>query len=104
MFTVVIQNCKMDTFFTDFVDPLAAGTIPIFWGTENVNKYFNSEGIITFETVEELDNILSSLTEQDYYDRIDAVRDNFERSKKYWRSDDQLGKMLHSLIRRNQSE
>ena len=87
----------MDTFFTDFVDPLATGTIPIFWGTKNVDKYFNPDGFIMFETFEELDTILSSLTEKDYYDRIEAVRDNFERSKKYWRSDDQLGKMLHRL-------
>lgn len=98
MFSVVIQNCNMDTFFTDFVDPLATGTIPIFWGTKNVNKYFNPDGIITFETFEELENILSNLTEKDYYDRIEAVKDNFERSKKYWRSDDQLGKMLHNLM------
>jgi len=97
MFSVVIQNCNMDTFFTDFVDPLATGTIPIFWGTKNVDKYFNPDGFIMFETFEQLDTILSNLTEEDYYDRIEAVRDNFERSKKYWRSDDQLGKMLHRL-------
>jgi hypothetical protein len=104
MFTIVIQNCKMDTFFTDFVDSLAAGTIPIFWGTSKVDEYFNPDGFILFDSAEELENILFSLTEKDYYDRIDAVRDNFERSKKYWRSDDQLGKMLHSLTGRNQSE
>jgi hypothetical protein len=48
-----------------------------------------------------LENILSSLTEKDYYDRIEAVKDNFERSKNYWRSDDQLGKMLHKLMEMN---
>jgi hypothetical protein len=101
MFSIVIQNCKMDTFFTDFVDPLATGTIPIFWGTENVDKYFNPDGFITFNSLEELENILSSLTEKDYYDRIEAVKDNFERSKNYWRSDDQLGKMLHKLMEMN---
>ena len=52
MFSVVIQNCNMDTFFTDFVDPLATGTIPIFWGTKNVDKYFNPDGFIMFETFE----------------------------------------------------
>lgn len=99
MFSVVIQNCQLDTFFTDFVDPLATGTIPIFWGTRNVDKYFNTDGIIFFDTFEELENILENLTEKDYYDRIEAVKDNFERSKKYWRSDDQLGEMLHKILR-----
>lgn len=99
MFSIVIQNCQLDTFFTDFVDPLATGTIPIFWGTHNVDKYFNPDGFIMFDTFEELENILDNLTEKDYYNRIDAVKDNFERSKKYWRSDDQLGEMLHKILR-----
>ena len=99
MFSIVVQNCQLDTFFTDFVDPLATGTVPIFWGTPNVAKYFNPRGFIVFETFEELKTILDNLSEKDYYDRIDAVKDNFERSKKYWRSDDQLGEALHSILR-----
>ena len=99
MFSIVIQNCQLDTFFTDFVDPLATGTIPIYWGTRNVARHFNTDGIIFFDTLEELDNILSNLTEEDYYCRIEAVRDNFERAKEFWRSDDQLAKKIYEVLR-----
>tara|TARA_Y100000592_G_scaffold781_1_gene1260 strand:+ start:12155 stop:13915 length:1761 start_codon:yes stop_codon:yes gene_type:complete len=102
MFSIVIQNCQLDTFFTDFVDPLATGTIPIFWGTRNVDKYFNPDGIIFFDTFDELESILGNLTEKDYYNRLEAVKDNYNRSKKYWRSDDQLAEMLHKILREQQ--
>jgi hypothetical protein len=98
MFSIVIQNCQLDTFFTDFIDPLIAGTIPIFWGTREVNKHFDENGAIFFDTLEELDEILSNLTEEDYYSRLEAVKNNFETAKKYWRADDQLADLIYKTV------
>lgn len=104
MFSIVIQNCQLDTFFTDFVDPLIAGTVPIFWGTKEVRKYFDEDGIIFFDTIEELENILSNLSEKDYYDRMNAIRNNFEKAKEYWRSDDQLADFIYKTVKRDLNE
>ena len=98
MFSIIIQNCQLDTFFTDFIDPLVAGTIPIFWGTREVNKHFDEKGVIFFDTFEELDEILSNLTEEDYYSRLEAVKSNFETAKKYWRADDQLADLIYKTV------
>jgi len=98
MFSIVVQNCQMDTFFTDFVDPLVTGTIPIFWGTRKVNEYFDEKGIIFFDTIEELEEILTNLTEEDYYSRLDAVKRNFETAKNFWRSDDQLADFIYKTV------
>jgi len=103
MFSIVIQNCQLDTFFTDFVDPLITGTIPIFWGTRNVNKIFNKDGIIFFDTIEELELILSNLKEKDYYDRIESVKENYNIAKNFWRSDDQLAEMIYKLIEKKET-
>lgn len=95
MFSIVIQNCQLDTFFTDICDPMIMGTIPIFWGTKEVSKHFNDDGIIYFDNLQELDKILSNLTEEDYHKRLQAVKDNYEIAKTFWRSDDQLAKFIY---------
>ena len=98
MFSIIIQNCQLDTFFTDFIDPLITGTIPIFWGTREVGKYFDENGVIFFDTYEELDEILSNLTEEDYYSRLESVKKNFELAKNYWRADDQLADLIYKVV------
>ena len=90
-YSVVIENCKKNYYWTDkLIDCFAAGTIPIFWGCPDIGKYFNLDGIITFDTIPELKDILSKLSEEDYNNRIEAVRDNFERAKKFMVVEDYL--------------
>ena len=76
MFSVGIENAVYDTYFTEkLTDCFACGTIPIFYGCRGVTKYFNEDGIIFLD-----DNFdLSTLTEDLYYSKIEAVKDNFER-------------------------
>ena len=49
-------------------------TIPIYYGCRGVVKYFNEDGIIFLDD----DFNIDSLTENLYYSKIDAVRENFE--------------------------
>lgn len=77
MFSVGIENAVYDTYFTEkLTDCFACGTIPIFYGARGVTQYFNEDGIIFLD-----DNFdLSTLTEEVYYSKIDAVKENFERA------------------------
>lgn len=77
MFSVAIEN--MDNWFTEkLLDCFLTGTIPIFYGTPNIGKWFNINGIILLE--DEFD--IEALTEEMYYSRMDAIKDNFERALK----------------------
>tara|TARA_Y100000592_G_scaffold30536_2_gene48619 strand:+ start:24128 stop:25903 length:1776 start_codon:yes stop_codon:yes gene_type:complete len=88
-FSITIHNTIQDNFFTDgIVDCFALGTIPIFRGCPNIGKFFNKDGIICFNTIDELDVILTNLTEKDYYDRIEAVKENYEISKRFKRTNE----------------
>lgn len=98
MYTLVIQNSQVDTFFTDFTDPLSTATVPIFWGTHEVKKYFNPNGFIIFDTIDELEKILDNIGEEDYNSRIEAIKENYEIAKNYWRVDDQLSDKLKELM------
>jgi hypothetical protein len=92
------MNSKVDNFFTEvLVDNFMLGTIPIFWGCPNINEYFDDRGFITFNTVSELDEILSNLTINDYISRIEFIKKNIELSKKYVSTDDIIGDILQKL-------
>jgi len=97
MYSIIVQNSQVDTFFTDFVDPLITGTVPIFWGTREVCNIFNPDGIILFNTLEELEDILSQIGAEDYFSRMDAIKENFEIAKRYWKVDDQLADVIKKV-------
>jgi hypothetical protein len=97
-FSISVMNSKVDNFFTEvLVDNFMLGTIPIFWGCPNINEYFDDRGFITFNTVSELDEILSNLTINDYISRIEFIKKNLELSKKYVSTDDIIGDILQKL-------
>jgi hypothetical protein len=88
-FSISVMNCKVDNFFTEvLVDNFRLGTVPIFWGCPNIGEYFDERGIITFDTMEELDEILSNLTVKDYTDRLEYIEKNLILAKEYVSTDD----------------
>lgn len=94
-FSISVLNCKRDNYFTEIlVDNFRTFTIPIFWGCPNIGDYFNTDGIITFDTIEELDEILKNLTTDDYVKRGNAMKENFELAKKYLITDDIIADIL----------
>jgi len=88
MFHIAIENVKHHNFYTEkILDAFLTKTIPVYYGCSNIDEFFNSKGIITFNNENEAIKICNSLTENDYYDRIDAINENYEiaKSKFYWR-------------------
>ena len=83
-FTIIVINTITDDFFSEqLTDALSVGTIPIFWGTKGITKHFNMNGIIQFDTIDELDGIIAGLSKELYISKMDAVLENLELSKKY---------------------
>ncbi len=84
MFHVAIENCVLDTYFTEkILDCFVTGTIPIYCGTGRIVDFFDPRGMLRFSTVDELFEILGSLTPESYAERRDAVARNFERAQQY---------------------
>jgi len=92
MFSIVIENDKYNTYYTEKVtDCFATGTIPIYWGTSEINEIFNSDGIIQLTP----DFDPSLLTKELYESKLNAVNDNFTRVKNLVSADDQLYTLIH---------
>ena len=94
-YSIVVENSKTDNYFTEkLIDCLAVGTIPIYWGCPNIDNYFNLDGIITFNTLEELNKILPTLNKNLYESKLDAITNNLEKSKEYNVTEDWIYKNI----------
>ena len=75
MFSVTIENGQYETYFTEkILDCFATGTIPVYLGAPDIGDHFNKDGII--DLTEEFD-----VSEEIYYSKMDAIKDNLERAK-----------------------
>jgi hypothetical protein len=80
MFSVVIENDSYESYWSEkILDAFVTGTVPIYYGSPDIGKFFNTDGIIMLN--DEFD--INQLTEKDYYDRMDAIVDNFDRALKF---------------------
>lgn len=80
MFSIVIENSSYSSYWSEkILDCFATGTIPIYLGSPDIDKWFNPDGIIFLDDKFDF-NILSA---ELYNKKIDAVIENLERVKQY---------------------
>ena len=83
-YSICIENCRANFYFSEkLIDCFLSGTVPIYWGCPAIGLFFNLDGMIVFENPRQLKSILAGLTEADYAERLVAIKDNFERAKRY---------------------
>jgi len=85
MFHICIENYSLDYYFSEkLVDSLIRKTVPIYIGCNKIEKYFNIDGILRASSASEVISLCNVLTVNDYYNRMDAIEENFEKAK-YWK-------------------
>jgi hypothetical protein len=84
MYHIAIENSRNKNFFTEkIVDAFLTKTIPVYWGCPNIDEFFNTDGIITFNNVDELTVILNNLTYEFYESKKDIIEENYNKAKQY---------------------
>jgi hypothetical protein len=87
MFSVTVENCLTDTYFTEKItDCFANGVIPIYYGTKKVYKYFDQNGIIFLDESFRIEDI----TEDLYYSKMEFIKNNLYAIKNMPSADDML--------------
>jgi FkbM family methyltransferase len=104
-FTVVIENTKNPYYFSEkLLDAMALGVIPIYYGATEIGNFFNSKGILTFDTIEELEEILNTLTPELYDSMFMYAEENQKLVSKYDTQEDWIFENVlleNSLIDQN---
>jgi hypothetical protein len=100
-FSIIIENVAKENWVTEkLIDCLVTNTIPIYYGCPNVGKWFNEDGIIKFNTIDELRLILNKLTPNDYDSKLEALNDNLSRALGYYRYFDRVKNKIDEAIKR----
>ena len=60
--------------------------------SSKIDKFFNPDGIIkiSLNDIDKVEDIVKSCTEKEYNNRLEAVKDNFERAKAFFNANDWL--------------
>jgi hypothetical protein len=89
-YSIVVESWRGDWYFSEkLIDCLSQGTIPIYWGCPEVERFFNSDGILSFTTLDELDYIYRRIiSPDDYLQRYSAIRDNLQLAWAYQCAED----------------
>lgn len=94
-YTIAVENIKADYWFTEkLIDAFLRYTIPIYWGCPSIEKFFNMDGVITFDSPWELPDIVAKLGPDDYVNRAAASVDNYHRALEYACAEDWMHKNL----------
>lgn len=80
-FHLAIENSNAYNYFTEKVlDPISTWTVPIYWGTDGIFEFFNKDGFFTFNTEDELGEILLYISKEGesiYNKMLPAVEENY---------------------------
>lgn len=96
-FSIIIENNKSNNYFTEkILDCFACRTVPIYWGANNINQWFDTDSIIQFNGLNELMDIIPNLSVDEYNKRFDSLQKNYNKCLYYYDYDDIL---YENLIR-----
>ncbi len=70
-FSVVIENVREENYFTEkLIDAILCETVPIYLGCPNINRFMNTDGMITCETTDDLRNAVLSASDDLYQEKL----------------------------------
>ena len=91
-YSIVTESNKLDDYFTEkLIDCMLTGTVPIYWGSPAIGDHFDMNGIITFDDLDQLADILINVISlDDYGGRIVALARNHETASRFVIAEDWL--------------
>lgn len=81
-YSIAMENDITPFYFTEkILDCFASMTIPIYVGASDIDRFFDPGGIIHMNDIYDLaewDRIIDKCCKEDYEERLDAVKNNYE--------------------------
>ena len=91
MYHITAPSSRAERYFSaPLCDPLACGTVPIWFGCTKLGDFFDMNGIIAVNSLDELDEALKKISIEDYNSRLGAIATNRQLVEKYRTPDNTL--------------
>jgi hypothetical protein len=85
LFSISIENSQQEGYWTEkLLDCFMTKTIPIYWGDKNISQFFDTNGVLFFENMDELYDIIDNkMNDTFYYSKLDTIEHNYNAAKLY---------------------
>ena len=98
-FHIVIENTTQDNWFTEkLMDCFQTKTVPIYIGCNNINEFFNINGILHVKDLNELVEVCSNINEDTYENMKSFIDENYKLSFKYSDHEKSLKEKITELL------
>lgn len=78
MFHLVIENSQQKGYYSEkLMDAFLMKCVPIYWGDPFIHEVFDTSGMILVNSGDNILQVMSSLTEEDYVSRRNAIEQNY---------------------------
>lgn len=101
-FSIIIENVRETDYFTEkLLDCFICETIPIYWGADNIGVYFDIEGMLIFQNIDDLINILGNISDEWYFSRKSYIMKNLETAIELGKSSDRIISRMGEEVLKN---
>lgn len=99
-FHICVENSKQNGFFTEkIIDCFITKTIPIYWGCDNINDFFNTKGFFIANDTIDIINICNSITNETYLSKLEFINENYNKSIHYSTLLDRLKDTITKILK-----
>lgn len=101
-YSVCIENSSRENYFSEKItDCILNKTIPIYWGCSNINEFYNPEGIIQVQNVDEIIKVLNELTPDYYNSKLNVIEENYKKAFEYKDYVNNIKNILINIFKEN---
>jgi hypothetical protein len=101
-FGVAIENFSHRNWFSEkILDCFLLKTIPLYWGCSNIGDFFNTDGIITFNDIDDLIYKINNLDENYYNTKLEAIEENYNLAMKYINYEKNIAEKIQEIFQLN---
>jgi hypothetical protein len=102
-FGVCIENTSHRGYFTEkIIEMFLLKTIPVYWGCSNIGDFFNKEGIITFDNVDDVIHKINNLDKDYYASKKDVIEENYIKALQYVDYEQNIVNKIKEIFNLNQ--
>lgn len=98
MFSICIENTSKLYYFSEkLIDCLLCKSIPIFFGCPNIYQYFDIEGFIIINDLDNFKNMINKLTPEYYFNKRKIIQENYLKALYWSQYSNRLNKIVDTL-------
>lgn len=95
-YTIAVENERFSHNITEkLLQPMLFRTVPIYWGGSEADSIFDPEGLLTFDTIEDLRQLLGKISMEDYLNRQKAIEANYITAQRFISKEINILRAIH---------